>query len=151
LDIIVVYTREIIGSYIRKSCKSKDFIPLEKQAILWQESITKVMITDNGSQFSAIETRLFFEKLGIIQEFDMRHHPDSQPQIEAQHANVQRKFIRLNTFSDSKDFHSKYEVYMDFYHNLRPHTSLKHITPSVFKELSRHGKIQTKRPRFAFN
>ncbi len=146
MDIIDVYTREIVGSYIGKSCKNQDFISLVKKAILWQESVPKIMRTDNGSQFTAMNTRWFFEKLGIMQEFGMRHHPDSQAHIEAQHANVQREFIRLNTFSDSKDVHRKYEVYMDFYHNLRPHASLKYMTPSNFKRLNHKGVIQSIKP-----
>jgi len=146
LDIIDVYTREIVGSYIGKSCKKEDFISLVKEAILWQETIPKIMRTDNGSQFSAIDTRLFFEKLGIIQEFGMRRHPDSQAHIEAQHANVQREFIMLNEFNDAEEVHRKYKVYMDFYHNLRPHASLNYMTPSAFKKLGQKGKIQSIRP-----
>ena len=146
LDIIDVYSREIVGSFIGNSCKSGDVISLFKEAILYQESLPQVVRTDNGTQFKANAVRRFFEKLNIIQEFGYRHNPDSQAHIESQHSNVQREFVFLNHFEDSQDVLGKYKVYMDFYHNLRPHAALNYLTPKAFKELNDETPIQIVKP-----
>ena len=146
LDIIDVYSREIVGSYIGNSCKNGDFIALLKEAILYQESVPQVVRTDNGSQFKAKAVRKFFEKLNIIQEFGYKHNPDSQAHIESQHSNLQREFVFLNQFEDSEDVLEKYRVYMDFYHNLRPHAALKYLTPNAFKELNEETPFQIVKP-----
>jgi len=146
LDIIDVHSREIVGSFIGSSCKSGDVIALFREAILYQETLPQVVRTDNGTQFKAKAVRMFFEKLNIIQEFGYRHNPDSQAHIESQHSNVQREFVFLNHFEDSRDVLKKYKVYMDFYHNLRPHASLNYLTPKAFKELNDETPIQIVKP-----
>ena len=86
LDIIDVFSREIVGSFIGNSCKSGDVIALFRDAILYQESLPQVVRTDNGTQFKAKAVRMFFEKLNIIQEFGYRHNSDSQaPSREERH------------------------------------------------------------------
>lgn len=143
LDIIDVYSREIVGSYLGKSCKCKDFTRTLGRAMLYQETVPQLVRTDNGSLFTANYTREYFEKNEIIQEFGIKHHPDSQAFIESQHSNVQREFVAMNVFERAEDVHRKYQVYMDFYHNLRPHGSLKYMTPQAFKKQCNISLIQS--------
>jgi transposase InsO family protein/transposase-like protein len=141
LDIIDVYSKEIVGSYIGKSCTSKDVVRIISEAILYQESVPKIIRSDNGSQFKSICCREAVEELGIMHEFGIKHHPDSQAYIEAQHSNIQREFMALNIFKNAEDVFIKYQVYMYFYHYLRPHASLNYETPMAYKEKGNNSKI----------
>ncbi|WP_161484668.1 transposase, partial [Kosmotoga arenicorallina] len=56
---------------------------------------------------------------------------------------VQKEFVSMNTFENAEDVYKKYQVYMNFYHNLRPHGSLKYMTPQAFKKCRSISMIQS--------
>ncbi len=140
LDIIDVYDRNIVATHIGKRCTHEDFLELIEIAIKARGEKPEVIRTDNGSQFKANKTREKMKELGIIHEFGYKHNPDSQAFIESQHANLEREFVALNKFKSVKDLYLKYLVYMDYYHNLRPHSSLGYKTPKQFNAIQSFGK-----------
>lgn len=132
LDTIDVYDKTIVGSYFGKGCKSDDFMDVIQSAIISRKEKPTAIRTDNGSQFTALSTGVFMEGLGIEQEFGLKHNPDSQAHIESHHSTIQREFVLFNTFRNASEVYEKYLVYMDFYHNYRPHGSLGYLTPSEY-------------------
>ena len=63
--------------------------------------------------------------------------------ITSFHASVQREFVPLNTFTSITDFIMKYKVYLKFYHDVRPHGSLKYMTPNEFGEFYKKNHPKT--------
>ena len=134
MSILNSFDRQIVSTYIGTSCKSTEVINTLYQALKYRKTNGAGLIirTDNGTQFISKLTSNFMETLGITQEFGYPHNPDCQAFIESFHASVQREFVALNEFTSLIDFIIKYKVYLDFYHNIRPHGSLKNMIPKKF-------------------
>lgn len=135
-SIIDTFDRKIVATYINYSCKSIDVIKTIYQALRYRKIDGKKLIirSDNGTQFTSKVTETFMLNVGITHEFGYPHNPDCQAFIESFHASVQREFVPLNTFTSITDFIMKYKVYLKFYHDVRPHGSLKYMTPNEFGE-----------------
>jgi transposase InsO family protein len=146
LDIIDVFDRTIVCSYIGKRCTHEDFIECLHIGMKIRGEKPQEIRTDNGSQFTALGTGKYLNERGTRQEFGLIHNPDSQAYIESQHANLKREFSNLNVFIDRKDLYEKYIAYMYFYHNLRPHKSLNYKTPHKYSQkTSYHVPVYVKR------
>ncbi|MGY4687680.1 IS3 family transposase [Petrotoga sp. DB-2] len=145
-SIIDTFDRQIVGSYIGPSCKSKDIVKTIFEALRYRGISGKNLIirSDNGTQFTSLLTENFMRNVGIIHEFGYPHNPDCQAFIESFHSSVQREFVPLNTFTNISDFTMKYKVYLDFYLNIRPHGSLNYLTPNEFHVLYKKNKIEIK-------
>jgi len=86
------------------------------------------------------------KELNITHEFGYKNNPNSQAYIEAFHASVQREFVESIEFNNIDDVHSYYISYIYFYNNLRPHGSLKYLTPEyVYRYYERNLKNNPKR------
>ncbi|NUV00403.1 integrase, partial [Marinitoga sp. 1154] len=131
LSIIDSFDRSIVGVYIGNSIKAKDFINTVKQAIEYRNATPQNLIirTDNGPQFKANITDIFMSDLNITHEFGYKNNPNSQAFIESFHSSVQREFVEYITFNDIDDVYNYYMSYIYFYNHLRPHGSLKYLTP----------------------
>jgi len=142
LDIIDVFDRDIVGTYIGYGCKATDFAKTLIAAIKNRNATPENLVirTDNGSQFRAKIIKALTEEFGIFHEFGIKHNPDSQAFIESQHGNLQREFVSLNYFIDAEDIKNKYSVYLNFYRNFRPHGSLNYLTPVAFQNNSKFHK-----------
>jgi len=135
LNIIDVYDRSIVGTYVGKSCKKEHFIQLMKIAIT-KRAKPQIIRTDNGSQFKALDTGIYMNEENIIHEFGIVRNPDSQAFIESSFSSLKREFVRNNEFKNLEDLCEKLKVYLSFYNNLRPHGSLKYQTPRYYTEFS---------------
>ncbi|WP_084822686.1 integrase core domain-containing protein [Marinitoga sp. 1155] len=49
--------------------------------------------------------------------------------VESFHSSVQREFVEYISFNDIDDVYNYYMSYIYFYNHLRPHGSLKYLTP----------------------
>jgi len=133
-DVIDVFDKNIVCSYIGDSCKASHI----NQALLKSfkfrniDNSKLIIRTDNGSQFKSNSFRAFLNEYIKKHEFGYKNNPNSQAFIESHHSNLQREFVANNTFTDVKDVYEKYVAYMDFYHNIRPHGSLDNSTPTDF-------------------
>ena len=134
LNIIDVFDRSIIGTYIGKQCKRNHFEAIMKRAIEKREK-PEVLRTDNGSIFKSFETGMYLYDEDIVQEFGYNHNPDSQAHIESSFSSLKREFAKNNVFLNLDDVCSKLKVYLSFYNNLRPHGSLNYESPNDFYDI----------------
>jgi len=131
LSIIDAFDKSIVGVYIGHSIKAKDFTKTMQKAIDFRSANTENLIirTDNGPQFKAKLTDAIMKELNITHEFGYKNNPNSHLLIESFHASVQREFVESIEFNSIDDVYSYYISYIYFYNNLRPHGSLKYLTP----------------------
>ncbi|WP_241230035.1 integrase core domain-containing protein [Thermosipho globiformans] len=73
--------------------------------------------------------------LNIIHEFGYKNNPNSQAYIESFHSSVQSEFVKSIEFDYIDDVYNYYVSYIYFYNNLRPHGSLKYLTPEYVYNL----------------
>ena len=86
------------------------------------------------------------KELNITHEFGYKNNPNSHLLIESFHASVQREFVESIEFNSIDDVYSYYISYIYFYNNLRPHGSLKYLTPDyVYSYYERNLKNNPKK------
>ncbi len=149
LTIMDVFERVVVGVFRGYRCRA-EHVRMTLQAAIDNRNVQPDELTirnDRGSQFTATKVIRFLENERIIQEFGMPANPNSQAFIESLHASHTREFEFWVNIEDLKDFVEKHDAYLEFYHYLRPHRSLKYKTPVEFKTLMDGGNP----PTVAFN
>lgn len=73
--------------------------------------------------------------MNITQEFGCKNNPNSQAYIESFHLSVQYEFVDSIEFDYIEDVYDYYVSCIYFYNNLRPHGSLKYLTPKIIFNL----------------
>lgn len=144
LDVIDVFDKNIVGSFIGDSCKSKDFISTLKSAFEFRnlDPSNLTIRTDNGPQFVSKLTKDFMNEFNVSHEFGYKNNPNSQAFIESHHSSVEREFVSLNPdIQDTEDAFLRYKAYLYFYHYLRPHGSLNYMTPASFHDSFNHDSV----------
>jgi len=136
LSIIDVFDRSIIDYHIGLSCTGKDaketlISALAKRNLL--NSKTKPVIrTDNGTQFTSNVFKYACEELEIHHEQIPVKTPNKNAHIEAFHNLLQNEKLKYYNFSSFNQAYKEVMDYINYYNNIRIHSSINYMTPSEF-------------------
>ena len=92
-----------------------------------------------GDTFTAKEVVSFLSSQQVEQEFGILQNPNSQAFVESFHARCTLEFEIHTKPNTAKEFISEYSAYLEFYHYIRYHGSLrtsfskKMLTPYQFQ------------------
>ena len=93
------------------------------------------MMSDNGSEFSSRNNKLFhpFERmlleLGVKHRYTRPYRPQTNGKVERFWRTLNEDLIEETTFETLEEFKSALEEYLIYYNELRPHQALGHKTP----------------------
>lgn len=102
--------------------KAKDSFPFPVKA--WEN--------DHGPE-NLQDFHIALEKNQIPQYFAYPYCPDDKPYVERVIGTMEREFIQQgNLTSDLREQQRRIDVWLDEYHNFRPHESLHYLTPNEY-------------------
>lgn len=132
LAFIDVFTREIKGWYLGRSCKAADVLRTFKLACENHRCPGLVIRSDNGPQMRSNEFQRGLEELPAQHEFIPIRSPNKNAHIES-FFSIYDKFIQQEFFWDYRDAYHFTLEFMRYYNQERIHGSLK-MSPKDFGE-----------------
>ncbi len=91
-------------------------------------------LTDNGSCYTAAETRSFAKLLGLKPITTPVTSPQSNGMAESFVKTLKRDYAKLAHRPDSKAVMSQLQGWFDDYNSYHPHSALGYLPPTVFRE-----------------
>jgi putative transposase len=91
-------------------------------------------LTNNGSCYTAAETRSFTKELGLKPLKKTVTDPQSNGMIECFVKKMMRDYAELVKKPDSKNLIAKIKDWLDGYNSKLPHRALGYLPPSLFRE-----------------
>lgn len=90
--------------------------------------------SDQGSQYTSIEFMNTLKALKTKQSFSNPGNPYDNAVMESFFATLKREEVHRKKYKDYDDLKASIDKYMVFYNDIRPHKSLKYLTPTQFEE-----------------
>jgi putative transposase len=136
LSFIDVFDRSIIDFHIGLNCTAKDaketlINSLVKRNLLSSEN-KPIIRTDNGTQFTSNTFKYTCEKLNIHHEQIPVKTPNKNAHIESFHNLLQNECLKYFSFASFKEAYKEVVRYIDYYNNIRIHSSIGYMAPMEF-------------------
>ena len=90
--------------------------------------------SDRGSQYTSLAFMDTLKALGVRQSFSDVGNPYDNAVMESFFATFKREEVHRKKYKDYDDLKESINKYIVFYNNVRPHKSLKYLTPTQFEE-----------------
>lgn len=90
--------------------------------------------SDRGSQYTSLAFMDTLKALGVRQSFSDVGNPYDNAVMESFFATFKREEVHRKKYKDYDDLKASIDKYMVFYNDVRPHKSLKYLTPTQFEE-----------------
>jgi transposase InsO family protein len=135
-----VYDKEILSGQMGIRCGANEAIKSLQEALSKRfgdntpEGLLLTLRIDRGCQFTAEDFAIFAKSRGITLEFCGIQTPNDKPYIESFIGCYKREEVYRNIYEDFFQACEGWENYRKWYDELRPHGSLKDITPKAFRE-----------------
>lgn len=126
---------EIVGYKAGFSITGRDVVKTVLKSMISRNIQGKLTIrTDNGLQFKSKEFQEFCKRQGIIHERLSVRSPERNPNIERFFRTLKEEFVEINEFIGYGSFIKGLDKFMMEYNTVRPHQSLRYMTPTKFYE-----------------
>lgn len=93
-------------------------------------------LTDNGSCYTAHDTRRFARDLGLIPRTTPVESPQSNGMAEAFVRTLKRDYVRISAKPDARTVIDQLPTWIDHYNHVHPHRSLGYRSPREFIDRS---------------
>nr|WP_278335782.1 IS3 family transposase [Petroclostridium xylanilyticum] len=145
LSIIDVFDRSIIDYHIGLYCTGEDATFTLKNAVerrnIDPSKAGIVIRSDNGPQFISSVFEKTCNSLGIEHERIPVKTPNKNAHIEAFYRLLEDDCLSINEFKTYAQAYIAIVDYMDFYNNVRIHSSLKYLPPAEYYLAALAGSI----------
>ncbi|KRB93833.1 transposase [Noviherbaspirillum sp. Root189] len=91
-------------------------------------------LSDNGSCYTAAETRSFARALGLKPVTTPVHSPQSNGMAESFVKTIKRDYAKLALRPDAKAVMQQLADWFEHYNTKHPHSALKYLPPRMFRE-----------------
>jgi len=98
-------------------------------------------LSDNGSPYTAIETRQFAGQLNLLPCFTPVASPESNGLCEAFVRTFKRDYVRVNPLPDAPTALRQIAGWFDDYNENHPHSGLKMRSPRAFIKAQQHANV----------
>ena len=88
---------------------------------------------DNGSPYTAAETRDFAQQLGLVPCFTPVRSPESDGMSEAFEKTLRRDYVRVTPLPDAATVLELLPAWIDDYNTVHPHSALAMRSPVEFR------------------
>jgi len=148
------FSRYIVHHELRTNMQEYDVEMVLERALEKYPDEHPRLITDNGSQFLALDFKKFLKESQLTHVRTSVNHPQSNGKIEAFHKTIKSECIRQESMLDLEDARNTVAAYIHKYNTERLHSSIGYITPldklngkadAIFKERDR--KLEEARKR----
>jgi len=98
-------------------------------------------LSDNGSPYTARETRRFAAKLGLVPCFTPVASPESNGLCEAFVKTFKRDYVRVNPLPDAATALQQIAGWFEDYNENHPHSGLRMRSPRAFRRLNQTAEV----------
>jgi putative transposase len=133
--IIDCCTREIVGWELSVRCRAVEAIAVIERALAEQAIVpdTLTLGTDNGSAYTARQTKAVLSGLGVAHRRGGYRDPESQAFIESWFSKLKQRLIWRTEFETLEQAREEVNAYINNYHD-RPHSGLNYRTPAEVRK-----------------
>ena len=135
LTVLDEYTRESL--LIRVGSRLDSIDVAETLSMLFMKRGVPAHIrSDNGSEFIANNLKAWLGGLGCGTIYIEPGSPWENPYIESFNGRLRDECLNMNIFENVKQAREIISKWRDYYNEIRPHSSLKYLTPGEFASRS---------------
>ncbi|MFI3326564.1 MAG: IS3 family transposase [Clostridia bacterium] len=132
--ILDLYSRKVIAYKLSEKHTTNLVSATFKNAFKNRDNPTNLTFhSDQGIQFTANSFQILLKKLKVTQSYSPKGKPTHNAVMESFFSNLKREEIYRNNYKSIAHLKKRLDAYMDFYNNLRPHVTLKYMTPNDFE------------------
>ncbi len=96
-------------------------------------------LTDNGSCYTARDTRTFARDIGLVPRTTPVNSPQSNGMAEAFVRTLKRDYVRVNPRPDAQTVIAQLPAWLDHYNEVHPHRALGYRSPREFIATTREA------------
>lgn len=137
-----IFTKEIMGYHIGRSCKGID-LKITFERIIKSQKVelqNLVIRSDNGPQMTSHQFRDYVDSI-VHHEFIPPACPNKNAYIESFFSIFETEFLVPNYFKNYYEVYQKIVDYIIFYNTERLHGSIKKLPPKEFKQRYLSGEF----------
>lgn len=135
LTIVDHFSRESVAIEIGFSLRAPDIIRTLSRLKLTR-GLAKIIVVDNGSEFSGNEMDLWAHENGVQLHFIRPGKPTENAYIESFNGRLRDECLNTNIFYTLDEAKTVVEKWREDYNDWRPHSSLGNETPSSYAKRS---------------
>ena len=94
-------------------------------------TVTTIINSDQGSQFTSNEYKQLLKELHVRQSMDGKSRWADNIVIERWFRSLKTELIYTNEFPSPRDLRQALRSYIDDYNSIRPHAALDYATPDA--------------------
>lgn len=137
LEYIDVYDRNIVDYHVGLRCTKEDAIFTLKNALIKRdisEDSKLIIRSDNGPQFISNYFQNNCKNLGLIHERIPYNTPNKNAHIESFHRILEDDCLSKKSFRNYTEAYLAIIAFIDYYNNIRIHSSIKYLSPTEYHE-----------------
>ncbi|MFH5880852.1 IS3 family transposase [Liberiplasma polymorphum] len=132
--IIDLYSRKVIGHKLAKTLEASELIDLMKKTYRSRNKPKELIFhSDQGQQYTAILFKRLLTDNEITQSFSKKGCPYDNSVAESFFASLKKEEIYRHIYNSFEELEKAIDEYIIFFNTLRPHASLKYVTPNEFE------------------
>ncbi len=131
LNVIDDYSRECVGQIVDTSISSLRVSRLLDQ-LKYTRGLPKVIVSDNGTEFTSKAMFFWSQETNVKLHFIQPGKPTQNAFVESFNARLRDNCLNQHWFRDLTEARRLIEQWRIHYNNVRPHSSLKHLPPTIF-------------------
>lgn len=128
LTLVDDYSKESLWLEVEQGISGKDLCELLDFIILVNGKPENIR-SDNGPEFVSKALCIWMLRNGIRHDFIEPGKPTQNAYIESFNGRLRDECLNANLFMDLEDARTKIETWRTFYNEIRPHSSLKMMSP----------------------
>lgn len=128
LTLVDDYSKESLWLEVDRGISGKDLCELLDFIILVNGKPENIR-SDNGPEFVSKALCIWMLRNGIRHDFIEPGKPTQNAYIESFNGRLRDECLNANLFMDLEDARTKIETWRTFYNEIRPHSSLKMMSP----------------------
>lgn len=132
ISVLDGFSRYVLHHEVRRHMQEFDVqLTIQKAKEKYPEAKPRI-ITDNGSQFIAVEFKKFIKSAEFTHVKTSVNHPQANGKIERFHRTISEECLRIKSPVTFEEYQIFIEDYVNFYNTQRLHAALCYLTPEDY-------------------
>jgi len=149
ISVIDGYSRYIVYHELRASMAEYDVTLIIQNAVDKFPLAKPRLISDNGSQYKAIEFGKYLKFVGLQHVRTSPAYPQANGKIERFHRSFQQECVNTTSMITAEDARKQIADYIEHYNNKRLHSALNYLTPLDVFTGKAEEKLKVRREKIA--
>lgn len=139
LTIVDEFTRECLKMVVDTSLSGKR-VTRELASLIEDKGAPKAIVSDNGTEFTSHSVLKWAQEAGVEWQYIQPGKPMQNGYIESFNGKLRDECLNENWFLGLSEAKETIEKWRIDYNNIRPHSSLKGLTPQQFLDCIKEQK-----------